>query len=627
MSTKVEELLSGIEKCDMSKPFAFVSYSKKDSEKVYQVVRELQKNGYNIWVDKELKQSVGIDWQQDALKAIAKPACKVILYFVSENSLVSAPVCAELCWSKSNKVKANNQGEEMKIIPINVSENWDYQMPFSTWVLKVAENAGAEELENDDFDVLREIIDDKYISGKEAFDNHGEIAMYIKNNIFEPLGGNKITFANYNDITTIMDNMKMTRVKDGDDVTVTAMQKEEEIAEVEVADVGTQEEAVNNADIQTENVDKIGVYVQNTMQNLIEKDLLSEDLIAKMLDAKWSKEVLHLSYAMLIKINPEKDIKEQVVDGKGRSRYWTKIYNIAGENYCVCNDWYEKHRKYFEEFLTQLEAGATFEVSSEKKKVFSLTGDVTYTLYGKQYSENQSDMMLRVFAQVLNRHQDKVDSLPEQDGMNCAEKYENIEQPGTSAAKPSYFRVCSNFEFDNGSAVCIGTAYSSGDKMKKIAKLLEICGEDRSVFYSEQLELPELERNKVSSKTIEYTLYGQKYSGDQTEMMTHVCSTVIAKHPEKLQELVDNTLCIGYNNSSAEEKTYFRVSRLYQCGGREYKVGTSFGMAEKLKQIAKVFAICGEDSDILQVEGYEFAIKEVKDKKVKVGKEKKNFFE
>ena len=53
--------------------------------------------------------------------------------------------------------------------------------------------------------------------------------MYIKNNIFEPLGGNKITFANYNDITTIMDNMKMTRVKDGDDVTVTAMQKEEEI--------------------------------------------------------------------------------------------------------------------------------------------------------------------------------------------------------------------------------------------------------------------------------------------------------------------------------------------------------------------------------------------------------------
>ena len=212
MSTKVEELLSGIVKCDMSKPFAFVSYSKKDSEKVYQVVRELQKNGYNIWVDKELKQSVGIDWQQDALKAIAKPACKVILYFVSENSLVSAPVCAELCWSKSNKVKANNQGEEMKIIPINVSENWDYQMPFSTWVLKVAENAGAEELENDDFDVLREIIDDKYISGKEAFDNHGEIAMYIKNNIFEPLGGNKITFANYNDITTIMDNMKMTRV-------------------------------------------------------------------------------------------------------------------------------------------------------------------------------------------------------------------------------------------------------------------------------------------------------------------------------------------------------------------------------------------------------------------------------
>lgn len=611
MRTKIEELLNVIEKCDMSKPFAFVSYSKKDSEKVYQVVRELQKNGYNIWMDKELKKSVGIDWQRDALKAIAKPACKVILYFVSENSLISAPVCAELCWSKSNKVKDNNQGEEMKIIPINVSENWDYKMPFSDWVLKIADSVGEESLEKDDFDVLREIIDDKYISGMEAFDNHGEIAMYIKNNIFEPLGGNKITFANYNDITTIMDNMKMTRVKDKEQVNV----------------IEPQEKAVNNADIKTENVDKIGVYVQNSLEHLIEKDLLSEDLIENMLDRTWSKEVFHLSYPLLIKINPQKDIKEQIVDEKGRSRYWVKTYTVHGENYCVCNDWYEKNRKYFEDFLTQLKAGETFEVLSEKKKAFSLTGDVTYTIYGKEYSENQSDMMLRVFAQVLNRHQDKVDSLPEQDGMNCAAKYENIELPGTPDAKPSYFRNYSNFEFDNGSAVCIGTAYNSVDKMKKIAKLLEICGEDRSVFYSEQLELPELGRSRASSNGMEYTFYGQKYNGDQTEMMCHVCSTVIAKHPGKLHELVENTLCIGYNDSSADGKSYFRVSRLYQCDGQEYKIGTSFGIVDKLKQIAKVFAICGEDSDILQVEGYEFAIKEVKDKKVKVGKEKKNFFE
>ena len=85
-------------------------------------------------MDKELNKSLGVDWQRNALKAIAKPACKVILYFVSENSLVSAPVCAELCWSKSDKVKNNNQGEEMRIIPINVSENWDYKTPFSTWV-------------------------------------------------------------------------------------------------------------------------------------------------------------------------------------------------------------------------------------------------------------------------------------------------------------------------------------------------------------------------------------------------------------------------------------------------------------------------------------------------------------
>lgn len=269
------------------------------------------------------------------------------------------------------------------------------------------------------------------------------------------------------------------------------------------------------------------------------------------------------------------------------------------------------------------------EVSSDKKKVFSVTGDVTYTLYGQEYTENQSDMMLRVFAQVLKRHQDKVDTLPEQDGMNCAAKYENIEQPGTTAAKPSYFRICANFEFDNGSAVCIGTAYSSADKMKKIVKLLEICGEDRSVFHSEQLELPEVGRSRAGSR-VEYTFYGQKYSSDQTEMMCHVCSTVIAKHPEKLAELVENTLCIGYNNSSINEKTYFRVNRIYNVASQEYRVGTSFGMRDKMKQIAKVFAICGVDSDVLRVEGHEFEIMNVREKVsnaklLKARKEKKDF--
>ena len=201
----------------------------------------------------------------------------------------------------------------------------------------------------DDFDVLKESIDEKYISGNHAFDNHGEIALFIKEKVFDPLGGNKVTFTNYNDISTIMDNMKIAKLEDRE--TVNAKETET------VADV----------------------------------------------------------------------LKEE----------YEKVISEETEN------------------------------SPEEKRAFSLTGDVTYTLYGKEYTESQSDMMFRVFAQVLKRHQDKVDTLPEQQGMNCAAKYESIMEPGTPAAKPSYFRCCQNFKFDNGSAVCIGTAYGSADKIKK----------------------------------------------------------------------------------------------------------------------------------------------------------------
>ena len=137
------------------------------------------------------------------------------------------------------------------------------------------------------------------------------------------------------------------------------------------------------------------------------------------------------------------------------------------------------------------------EAAAQEKKTAaprrkSVTGDVRYSIYGKEYEENQSDMMLRVFAQVLRRHPECVDTLPQQTGMNCAARWADITKPGTREAKPSYFRICQNFTFDNGASVCIGTAYGNDEKLRKIALLMDICGEDRGVFRSEQVELPEL---------------------------------------------------------------------------------------------------------------------------------------
>ena len=262
---------------------------------------------------------------------------------------------------------------------------------------------------------------------------------------------------------------------------------------------------------------------------------------------------------------------------------------------------------------------------TKKIKRFSLTGDIKYTLYGQEYIENQADMMLRVFAQVLKRHENKVATLPEQAGMGCVKRYEDIVAPNTKEAKPSYFRACREFKFTNGESVCIGTGLSIDNKMKSIARLLEICEEDSDIFQSEQIQIPTTCKTRKGSSVVTYRLFGRSESGDQTEMMCNICKSLIDSHPEKLDELAENTLCITMNREEAIEKSYFRVSRAYFCNGREYIIGAAFNMAAKLKEIQKVFAICGEDIDDLQIEGYEFEKKEKQTRGRK--KAEKNFFE
>lgn len=82
----------------------FVSYAHKDNEIILPVVEELDKH-YNCWIDKDI--SYGSSWRNEITKAISKS--KVILYFVSSNSIVSTECKEEIKLAfKLNK----------KIIPI-----------------------------------------------------------------------------------------------------------------------------------------------------------------------------------------------------------------------------------------------------------------------------------------------------------------------------------------------------------------------------------------------------------------------------------------------------------------------------------------------------------------------------
>lgn len=264
------------------------------------------------------------------------------------------------------------------------------------------------------------------------------------------------------------------------------------------------------------------------------------------------------------------------------------------------------------------------------------TGDIRFMLYGKEYELNQSDMMLTFFAHVLNKHQDIVDELPSYNGMTCVSDVDYSLPKNRKADMPTYFRSCEFFEFANGSHICVGTSYSVVDKLKKMALLLNICGESPEIFSSEQVELPVVKvrggssvSGKGSGALVKFSVYGNKYEQNQTDMLGTICSSVITKHPDKLEEAADALLCLDvkdYTDVAKEDRpVYFSSMNRYEVNGTAYSVGGSFGMKEKLKMIARLLIMCDESKDIIDIEDYE--IPDVKVKAAAGTKKKINYFD
>ena len=245
-------------------------------------------------------------------------------------------------------------------------------------------------------------------------------------------------------------------------------------------------------------------------------------------------------------------------------------------------------------------------------------------------------MMLTFFAHVLNKHQDIVDELPSYNGMTCVSDVDYSLPKNRKADMPTYFRSCEFFEFANGSHICVGTSYSVVDKLKKMALLLNICGESPEIFSSEQVELPAVKvrggssaGGKGSGSLVKFSVYGNKYEQNQTDMLGTICSSVIAKHPDKLKEAADALLCIDvkdYTDVAKEDRpVYFSSMNRYEVNGTAYSVGGSFGMKEKLKMIARLLIMCDESKDIIDIEDYE--IPDVKVKAAAGTKKKINYFD
>ena len=561
-------------------PYVFVSYASKDKEKVYEFVYELRKRGINVYIDIELQENISKNWLQNIKERLYDVDCVAMISFLSLNYFRSYACLIEQLVTRSEDLKME-KGRYLENFYIALDDNMStiQKMEDAVYDNTVAKESQsmAIKMVPEEVNVLKDVMEDNIAvksklkkdvrSTIDSLNTAHRVAISMLSYIFKESSYSIQKYGTAGDCAQLMYNNFTNDKNDKINIDVLEELKEKYNNALSFTTAASSTESQNRALISV---------VQDNDTNSNEID--SNDII-----------------------------------GDENS---TSTDSVATDDFATSTD-----------NINTTDNSRTRQATS--------TGDIRFTLYGKEYELNQSDMMLTFFAHVLNKHQDIVDELPSYNGMNCVSDVDYSLPKNRKADMPTYFRSCEFFEFANGSHICVGTSYSVVDKLKKMALLLNICGESPEIFSSEQVELPAVKvrggssaGGKGSGALVKFSVYGNEYAQNQTDMLGTICSSVIAKHPDKLEEAADSLLCIDvkdYTDVAKEDRpVYFSLMNRYEVNGTAYSVGGSFGMKEKLKMIARLLIMCDESKDIIDIEDYE-----IPDVKIKAAgaKKKINYFD
>lgn len=562
-------------------PYVFVSYASKDKENVYEFVYELRKRGINVYIDIELQENISKNWLQNIKERLYDVDCVAMISFLSLNYFRSYACLIEQLVTRSEDLKME-KGRYLENFYIALDDNMSTIQKMEE---AVYDNTVAKESQS----MAIKMIPEEVNVLKDVMEDNIAVKSKLKKDVRSTIDG-------LNTAHRVAISM------------LSYIFKESSYSIQKYGTAGDCAQLMYNNFTNDKN-DKINIDV---LEKLKEKynNALSFTTAASSTESQNS---------VLISVVQDNDTNSNEIDSGDiiGNENNTAIDSVATDDLATSTD-----------NINTTDNSRTRQATS--------TGDIRFTLYGKEYELNQSDMMLTFFAHILNKHQDIVDELPSYNGMNCVSDVDYSLPENRKADMPTYFRSCEFFEFANGSHICVGTSYSVVDKLKKMALLLNICGESPEIFSSEQVELPAVKvrggssaGGKGSGSLVKFSVYGNEYEQNQTDMLGTICSSVIAKHPDKLEEAADALLCIDvkdYTDVAKEDRpVYFSSMNIYEVNGTAYSVGGSFGMKEKLKMIAKLLIMCDESKDIIDIEDYE--IPDVKVKAAAGTKKKINYFD
>lgn len=588
-------------------PYVFVSYASKDKEKVYEFVYELRKRGINVYIDIELQENISKNWLQNIKERLYDVDCVAMISFLSLDYFRSYACLIEQLVTRSEDLKME-KGKYLENFYIALDDNMStiQKMEDAVYNNTVAKESQsmAIKMVPEEVNVLKDVMEDNIAvksklkkdvrSTIDSLNTAHRVAISMLSYIFKESSYSIQKYGTAGDCAQLMYNNFTNDKNDKINIDVLEKLKEKYNNALSFTTASSSTESQNRA--------STSAVQDNTAEADIENDRTSDNIQST-------------EYSNVANNNDTNsdEINSNDIIGDENS---TSIDSVATDDFATSTD-----------NINTTDNTRTRQATS--------TGDIRFTLYGKEYELNQSDMMLTFFAHVLNKHQDIVDELHSYNGMTCVSDVDYSLPKNRKADMPTYFRSCEFFEFANGSHICVGTSYSVVDKLKKMALLLNICGESPEIFSSEQVELPAVKVRggssavgKGSGALVKFSVYGNEYAQNQTDMLGTICSSVIAKHPDKLEEAADALLCLDvkdYTDVAKEDRpVYFSSMNKYEVNGTAYSVGGSFGMKEKLKMIARLLIMCDESKDIIDIEDYE-----IPDVKIKAAgaKKKINYFD
>lgn len=589
-------------------PYVFVSYASKDKEKVYEFVYELRKRGINVYIDIELQENISKNWLQNIKERLYDVDCVAMISFLSLDYFRSYACLIEQLVTRSEDLKME-KGKYLENFYIALDDNMStiQKMEDAVYNNTVAKESQsmAIKMVPEEVNVLKDVMEDNIAvksklkkdvrSTIDSLNTAHRVAISMLSYIFKESSYSIQKYGTAGDCAQLMYNNFTNDKNDKINIDVLEKLKEKYNNALSFTTASSSTESQNRA--------STSAVQDNTAEADIENDRTSDNIQST-------------EYSNVANNNDTNsdEINSNDIIGDENS---TSIDSVATDDFATSTD-----------NINTTDNTRTRQATS--------TGDIRFTLYGKEYELNQSDMMLTFFAHVLNKHQDIVDELHSYNGMTCVSDVDYSLPKNRKADMPTYFRSCEFFEFANGSHICVGTSYSVVDKLKKMALLLNICGESPEIFSSEQVELPAVKVRggssavgKGSGALVKFSVYGNKYEQNQTDMLGTICSSVITKHPDKLEEAADALLCLDvkdYTDVAKEDRpVYFSSMNKYEVNGTAYSVGGSFGMKEKLKMIARLLIMCDESKDIIDIEDYE--IPDVKIKAAAGTKKKINYFD